>query len=679
MRRTSKIKIALCDVRHRTLGLHSCQMPLGVGLIAAYIKKHLGSDVEVRLYKYMEPFLEDLKQWQPNIVGGSFFSWNRRLSLLALEKTKEYCSDALTVLGGPELDIEKSKRLEFLRENSYVDICCIGEGEETFLEIVSNYMHSADCCDSEGMDGAFFLLDDGKTLFQGKCRKRISSLDDIPSPYSTGLFDKFFDDYLHPFIETHRGCPFTCGFCCMGIKDTSKITYQSVDRTMEDLQYCAERYKGRHDMVLCIGDNNFGMYAKDVELAKGIRRLQDEYDWPRYMIVNTGKNKKDQTVEISNILKWGLPFNMAVQSLNEKTLKAIARSNISFDIMKETLDAVNNQSTDTFTELIIGMPLETRESFEVGIKKMIDIDINWICIYTLQLLKSTWLDMQKTRDAYNLNVKYRVICRQFGEYDGRRIIEIGGAVVGTNTMSIEDYCYLRELTYIIQIVYNSDAFNSVRRFLKEHNIDIWQWIREVHSMTLKSKGKTKKQLDNFMKETRDELFDSEEAIIEYFANDSNYNKLLTGEVGDNLINKYSVLAHSEAFNEWLDIACTAARKLLVENECGEKYAIKAMRNIEKYIQMVYNFSTYFYHPPEPEQHQEINFDYNIHCWYKNKSLSLDDCHEPTIYDVYFSEEKVKQIKQLLKSSHDVSLTIQHVYRDKSYADLIPVIKESISV
>ena len=39
---------------------------------------------------------------------------------------------------------------------------------------------------------------------------RIKDLDEIPSPYLTGILDKFFDGNLTPFLETNRGCPFTC-------------------------------------------------------------------------------------------------------------------------------------------------------------------------------------------------------------------------------------------------------------------------------------------------------------------------------------------------------------------------------------------------------------------------------------------------------------------------------------
>ena len=47
-------------------------------------------------------------------------------------------------------------------------------------------------------------------------KERIKDLDEIPSPYLNGMMDKFFDGKLTPFLETNRGCPFTCSFCHTG-------------------------------------------------------------------------------------------------------------------------------------------------------------------------------------------------------------------------------------------------------------------------------------------------------------------------------------------------------------------------------------------------------------------------------------------------------------------------------
>ena len=44
--------------------------------------------------------------------------------------------------------------------------------------------------------------------------------DVIPSPYTTGLLDKFLDGSFSPAFETARGCPFLCTFCDQGLDAT---------------------------------------------------------------------------------------------------------------------------------------------------------------------------------------------------------------------------------------------------------------------------------------------------------------------------------------------------------------------------------------------------------------------------------------------------------------------------
>ena len=72
---------------------------------------------------------------------------------------------------------------------------------------------------------------------------RILELDaNLPSPYLMGLLDEFFDDKLHPLVQTSRGCPYSCTFCHDGIDYMNKTRKKfSVDRIREELIYIADR------------------------------------------------------------------------------------------------------------------------------------------------------------------------------------------------------------------------------------------------------------------------------------------------------------------------------------------------------------------------------------------------------------------------------------------------------
>ena len=70
-------------------------------------------------------------------------------------------------------------------------------------------------------------------------------------------------------------------------------------------------------------------------------------------------------------------------------------------------------------------------------------------------------------------------------------------------------------------------------------------IPEHHEINLKLKnfkGKLKDIFDNFCKESHEELFETQKEAIDFYSKDENYDKLFNGDIGDNLLGKYSALA-----------------------------------------------------------------------------------------------------------------------------------------
>ncbi len=668
------IRIALCDVRHVTAGLHSPFVPLPIGLVGAYAREKVtGARVDLRLYWSAEKFLDEFDDWRPDIFGCSLYCWNRNLALFLLSRIKESLPRTLTVVGGPEIEMAPGQRRRFLETNPQVDLCVVGEGEETFREIVERHLADGLGGLGEAIDGAFFLRPDG-TLAEGPLRPRLASLDEIPSPYLLGLFDDFFEDHLHPFVETTRGCPFTCTFCHYSLKMHNKARFLSRQRLAADLEYCAKRFQGRHDVLLCLADANFGMYAHDLEAAEEIRRVQETYDWPRYLDVRAGKNKKERIVQTSAILKWGMQLTMSAQSMNPRTLEDIQRKNISTDLMREAIAEAKGENEDSYVELIFNLPLETRRSFEDGIRKCIELDINRINITTLALLKGTPIATCESRRKYGFQVRHRIIPRDFGRYRGKTIVETEEVVVATDTMSLEDHLYLREFQFTIQVVFNCDHLNPVRRFLSENGGDIWDWLQGVYRHAKTSEDMVGRHMKMYAEEARDELFASPQAIFRFAADDDNYAKLLSGHRGGNLMDKYTVIANGEGFRAWLDAAVDACRRLLAEKGVEDNYLDSALNEITRFIIMKYDFSKYLYTPPRANRKSRISFDYNIERWLSEPGLTLAECRQKTEYDLWFTEEKVKHIHDAMENVRNKSLEIQFIYRSKKFHAFMPEIE-----
>ena len=94
---------------------------------------------KICLRKNFESFKIDdaLKQLDGgDIVVFSTYVWNIRLSLKIAERLSKKSPDSMIVFGGPQVP---DKPEIFLRDNPYIDIACMKEGEKAFASLLDNY------------------------------------------------------------------------------------------------------------------------------------------------------------------------------------------------------------------------------------------------------------------------------------------------------------------------------------------------------------------------------------------------------------------------------------------------------------------------------------------------------------------------------------------------------------
>ena len=300
--------------------------------------------------------------------------------------------------------------------------------------------------------------------------------------------------------------------------------------------------------------------------------------------------------------------------------------------------------------------------------------LNRVIIMTLSLLKGTPLATRETRELYKFKTMYRIIPRAFGKYEGKVVLEPEEVVIENSTMSFEDHMYLRKLQLILQVVFNADHFNVVRRALVENGIDPWLWIQRVLADAEKDSGSVGDMLRRYTEEAQDELYPTLEAMQKFA--EENYDKLLSGERGDNLMNKYTVEFGTD-MQAWGELVTNAARDILIEDGVAVAEATRICDNLERFILMKFDFSKYFDVLPVAGEKTRIQFDYNLERWADNHDLRLEDCADLVEYELSFSEKKIKAIRDTLAMGHDRSQTIQFVYRDRRYHSFLPSITEVV--
>ena len=474
------LKIYLCDLTYDTIILVSDTIPINIGFIASYLKKKLGDKVYIELFKYPNDLLKAIQKNPPDILGLSNYSWNSNLSEYFAGVAKKNNNKCIVLQGGTNFPHAQDQQKQFLLERPNTDLYALFEGERSSLKVVERYLEYRNELKKffdKPIDGCVFIdpksreVSDPK-LITGKYLERIKDLDEIPSPYLNGMLDKFFDGKLTPFIETNRGCPFTCSFCHTGSDYYHKLNKFSQDRVKSEIEYIGKKSKELGITNLHMADVNFGMYPQDKLVCEYLLESKKKYSWPLQIMATTGKNSKKRVMEITSILGNMFSVNMSLQSMSETVLSNIRRSNI----RHEDMIAVNNHLRDagrsTKAELILPLPGETKESFIDGLNKVLDSKASSVTIYTLMMLQGTEFKTPDFRKKYGYKGKYRIVPLNFGEYDGEKVFDFEEVGISTKDLSFEDYLSLRSIALMVESLHNGKPFEEFSCMLNNTKLNL---------------------------------------------------------------------------------------------------------------------------------------------------------------------------------------------------------------
>lgn len=342
--------------------------PFSTGLIQSYAEAHakLAEEFEFieMIYKRMPvaQAVEHLKGCA--IAGFSTYVWNARLSLQIARELKAANPACLIVFGGPQVP---NRSEDFLRAHPFIDLCIHGEGEQSFAELLTHYPTG----DWSRVQSVSYFKD-GR--FVTTPRRTSVGLDEVPSPYLNGMFDRLIQN--HPteqwlgLWETNRGCPFSCTFCDWGSATQAKVKQYDLTRLYREIDWFA---KNRVEFIFCC-DANFGILIRDVDIARYVAKVKRETGYPKSLSVQNTKNATERAYEVQKLLaSEGLNkgVTLSVQSMDPVTLSNIKRANISLESYQELQRRFMKDKIETYSDMILALPGETYDSFMDGMDQII--------------------------------------------------------------------------------------------------------------------------------------------------------------------------------------------------------------------------------------------------------------------------------------------------------------------
>ncbi len=178
-----------------------------------------------------------------------------------------------------------------------------------------------------------------------------------------------------------------------------------MERIKEEVKWIGENNIG----YIAMSDANFGIKERDVEIAHMLAACKLKYGVPNFISVSWVKNIADRILQISDILKEagiGFRVTMALQSLNEDVVEAVNRKNINKSTFTKINSVYHAKRLYAYTELILGLPLETYESFTSGVEQCLsDSVFDQVYIYPCFLFPNTELASPQSIEQYGITFK----------------------------------------------------------------------------------------------------------------------------------------------------------------------------------------------------------------------------------------------------------------------------------
>jgi len=407
--------------------IHSC---LALFYVREELKKHL-PDANPEFYQFTinDPYYETLLKisgGDPQVLFFSAYIWNGELLKRLLQDLATILPNTAFVLGGPQAVAFKRNQLPAN--------CTIITGE------------------IEGLDPVFY-----QDLQNTRLDPNYTTTSDqpFPSPYNDDdLVTKLRN--RHIYYESARGCPFSCTYCLSSVEQG--VRWKELELVKKELAAILLH----NPKIIKFVDRTFN--AKPERALKIWTFLAAQ---PGNTVFHFEMAPDLFTEEMFDFLAE-LPvgrfqFELGIQSTNTSTLAAVNRI---MDLSKvrtnmSRLTAINN--IHLHADLILGLPLETAESFRKSLNDVFTMGPHYIQMGLLKVLPST----------------------RISNTPGLRHCHTPPSeVLTTNQMDQQTISHLYWLGECVEAFHNNRYFPCLFNYLRNQDEDILTFFENLLSVCL---------------------------------------------------------------------------------------------------------------------------------------------------------------------------------------------------
>lgn len=394
------------------------------GVINAYDFKDF-----IFIRKDIDAVVDEMEE--PAVAGFSNYVWNTEYHLALAAAIKKKYPECVTIFGGHNIPPDTS----FLEENPQVDYLCFGEGEITFAALL-NAINSGSVSQ---LANIAYRSENGCVLTE----KETCCGVDYASPYLDGWFDKLFKKYpdyeFNTILETSRGCPNSCAYCDWGpLKGRTR--FFPLEKVLAEIEWIGKNKIG----FVWGADANFGIGKDDLIIADALVAAKEKYGYPERVRINYSKGNTERVREIvRRFNRKGVDregATISLQSLSPVVLENIGRKNMSLDKFRDNFSLYHEEKLQVYSELILGLPGETYDSFLDGICKLFEIGQHFIFeVYHCIVLPNSQLGQKDYIKKHGIKTSRAEIVRFHCAADAYYIPEKINIITETNTLPCNEW------------------------------------------------------------------------------------------------------------------------------------------------------------------------------------------------------------------------------------------------
>lgn len=421
---------------------------LAIRYLKAYASEYKDNIIlkEFTINNYMDDILQGIYKEKPDFLGLSCYIWNLGMIRELCVELKKVLPETKIWLGGPEVSYDGK---EYLESNLSVDGIMVGEGEETFLELLDYYVKGDKALhDIKGIIYRKSALRDidikpnkEDDIVVTKIRPLLN-FNDIPFCYDN--MEEFENKII--YYETSRGCPYSCSYCLSSIDKSVRL--RDIELVKKELSVFLDAKVPQVKFV----DRTFNCNRRHTEGIINFIKEHDNGITNFHFEVSADILSEEELALFQTLRKGLVQLEIGVQSTNDKTIDAIHRK-MSFEKLKHIVAKIKEgNNIHAHLDLIVGLPHEDYTSFTNSFNDVYALNPDQFQLGFLKVLKGSQMFYDSGR--------YGIVYKSEPPYE----------VLYTNWLTYDEVLLLKGIEEMVEVYYNSSQFTYGIKYM-EHFFD----------------------------------------------------------------------------------------------------------------------------------------------------------------------------------------------------------------